>query len=462
MATLVHGYNVCEVLPAYSGLAHENLNAQDSSPVENKGKSTIAPSSALLVTGHSIEKYNLSISHSGSLIVICGNNVTLRDVTFEGKGERNLVVICNNATLSNVTIRLDGMGLVVIGAGATICDSALNANENVGPDCMLFKSLITFPGEPILGCTINRIRIRKWPSLKLSAKNGINGESSPQSTAEIFSRALSNQFSEKLRTMEDTKEFRRELMAKDELFHQMRLLHNRYFATVNTLHDSTSQPRIACIMMQRNEKTLLKPWVEYYSDLFGASNLFIFDNGSTNEKVKTYLEKIRQERGIHVDCSHQSSVDFRRKGVIFHKLIKELEALDYYDLFLPLDCDEFISVMVKDRDKQFSLDKKRIYEELKQYVFSPDALKVKTFFNNIPHKVDTFYEQKGEKTFFSANTIASLDHGFHNGKTISDKELKTNIAYVHFHNKSLSELKEHAYNKLAPMFDIDNSSVSVR
>ena len=77
----------------------------------------------------------------------------------------------------------------------------------------------------------------------------------------------------------------------------------------------------------------------------------------------------------------------------------------------------------------------------------------------MPHKVDTFYEQKGEKTFFTANSIASLDHGFHNGKTHSEKELVTNITYVHFHNKPIGELKEHAYNKLAPMFNIDDDSV---
>ena len=35
----------------------------------------------------------------------------------------------------------------------------------------------------------------------------------------------------------------------------------------------------------------------------------------------------------------------------------------------------------------------------------------------------------------------------------------TDIKYVHFHNKPLEELKEHAYNKLAPMLDINDESV---
>lgn len=460
MATLVHGYSACDALPSCGNYTIEDLYQLHTNSHIDKVGNINTLSLTIIVAGHSFVKQNILSSHSGNIAIICGNNVTLENVTFEGMGKRNLIVICSGATLSNVTFQLDGMGLVVIGANSTIINSQFTTSENVGPDCVLFKSLVVFPGEHVLDSLVNKIRTRRWPTVQLNESSILTNESDTSNIAEVFSRALSNQFSESLRAMEDTKEFRRELMAKDELFHQMKLIHNKDFATKNFSHSDISRPRVACIMMQRNERTLLRPWVEYYSDLFGSDNLFIFDNGSTDEDVRTYLQKIKMERGIHVDFSHQSSVDFRRKGVIFQKLIKELEAMGYYDLFLPLDCDEFISVLVRDNvEQKFSLDNDSIYRELRRYTYNSHALKVKTFFNNMPHKVDTFYEQKGEKTFFTANSIASLDHGFHNGKTDSGKELVTNITYVHFHNKPLEELKEHAYNKLAPMLDIDDESV---
>lgn len=460
MSTITHGYDACEALPPYKGLTFEQLKPSKLTFLKRDTKSFFPSSKSLLGLGSSCNVKKLLNNHLGNISVICGNNVTLENVTFEGNGERNLIIICHNATLSNVTIRLNGMGLVVIGANASISDSQLTSNDNVGPECVLYKTVLVYCDEVISSSTIDKIRIRKRPTHIKDTSNYLHSENDGSNLAEFFSTSIANQFSPHLRNMEDTKEFRQKLMAKDELFHQMRLIHNKHFSMKADRTGDTIKPRVACIMMQRNEKSLLKPWVEYYSDLFGASNLFIFDNGSTDESLKTYLNQLKVEHGIHVDFSHQSSVDFRRKGVIFQKLITELEAYNYYDLFMPLDCDEFMSVLVKDgHENTFSLDRNFIYQELSRYSYSADALKVKTFFNNMPHKTDAFYEQKGEKTAFSAGSISKLDHGFHKGETHSGKELVTHITYVHFHNKPLNELKGHAYNKLAPFFEIDNEKV---
>jgi len=291
----------------------------------------------------------------------------------------------------------------------------------------------------------------------LSKESNGNNEVKSTSLAAVFSLAFSGKFCDKLRNAEDTQEFRWQLMAKDELFHQMRLLHQKYFALIPIKQSEYSFPRVACIMMQRNERSLLQPWVEYYSDLFGASNLYIFDNGSTDESVRNYLCQIR-EAGVHVDFSHQSSADFKRKGVIFKKLIEELQVLNFYDFYIPLDCDEFMSIKTTN-ENGFSTNKNAIQSELSKYVYTSDALKVNTFFNNMPHSDTSFYFQTGRKTFFAANTIKSLDHGFHNGEAFSGSEVITGIAYVHFHNKPIEELREHSYNKLAPFFEIEKEEV---
>jgi hypothetical protein len=36
--------------------------------------------------------------------------------------------------------------------------------------------------------------------------------------------------------------------------------------------------RIACVMMQKNEDELLRPWLAYHSYLFSPENLYVFDN----------------------------------------------------------------------------------------------------------------------------------------------------------------------------------------
>lgn len=49
--------------------------------------------------------------------------------------------------------------------------------------------------------------------------------------------------------------------------------------------------RVACTLMQKNERALLRPWLEYHGHLFGMSNIFLFDNGSTEPNVLQLLNE---------------------------------------------------------------------------------------------------------------------------------------------------------------------------
>lgn len=464
MTAVVHGYDIASALPNYQGINFRKFTRDTAGAFSLKSvKETFKKCFSILGVGELCRLESVQNNHEGTVSVVCGDSVELKNVSFKGKNSRNLVVICNNAKLSDVSFNLNGMGLVIIGANANITNCSFDTNANNKNGCILHKTLLVYPNDVLINSNIDRILRRKVISSAPSKPQNDTLSTAPPlppTISHAFSTAMSNQYSEHLRNIEDTKEYRRELTSKDELFHQIFLIHNTHFASKPDIVARKGQPRVACLMMQRNEESLLKPWVEYYSELFGSSNLYIFDNGSTNSKVTNYLASLSNNFGIHVDFSHQSSADFRRKGVIFQKLIKELEALDYYDFFIPLDCDEFISLKTSENEFcNFTLSRDEIYTELNMHKFSEAALKVTTFFNNKPHCKDKFYEQKGEKTFFTANTISSLDHGFHKGETISKETKVTALSYVHFHNKPLSELKEHAYNKLIPFFDIDDEKV---
>ncbi len=72
--------------------------------------------------------------------------------------------------------------------------------------------------------------------------------------------------------------------------------------------------RVACIMMQKNEGDLIHPWIVYHAELFGLSNLFIYDNGSTDVKTLKTLEKYeRQGLNVFYDKSEKNTLKRRAR-----------------------------------------------------------------------------------------------------------------------------------------------------
>ena len=67
-------------------------------------------------------------------------------------------------------------------------------------------------------------------------------------------------------------------------------------------------------MMQKNEADLLRPWVAYHAYLFGAENLYIFDNGSDDPDVIQQLEYV-EGQGVTVDRSHPKEYERKNPGI---------------------------------------------------------------------------------------------------------------------------------------------------
>jgi hypothetical protein len=74
--------------------------------------------------------------------------------------------------------------------------------------------------------------------------------------------------------------------------------------------------RVACTVMQKNEGTLLRPFLRYHAALFGAENIYVVDNGSTDLAVIGELAAAERE-GVCIDRTHGTIEDylatFRRK-----------------------------------------------------------------------------------------------------------------------------------------------------
>lgn len=206
--------------------------------------------------------------------------------------------------------------------------------------------------------------------------------------------------------------------------------------------------KIACLMMQKNESNLLKPWIDYHAMIFGINNIFIYDNGSTDEKCINTL-KYYETKGLNVEWDFKTKNDFESKGRIFSDRIKEIDKSNTpYEFYFPLDCDEFIAYERSPGD--LLIDKKSIEIELENYVGCQSTLAINAGYDNNP-LFEQFYFRSDEqrKTFFYKGTCLTLDMGFHSGKThLGSEPIKTKIVYIHHHYKEFHNYQISAKEKL--------------
>lgn len=198
--------------------------------------------------------------------------------------------------------------------------------------------------------------------------------------------------------------------------------------------------------MQKNEKDLIEPWIIYHANLFGLTNLYVYDNGSTEPNTLTLLKKY-EKQGLNVDYSRSTKQDFESKGRIISSRIKELEK-NQYDFFFPLDCDEFIACI--DKNGQISLTFDSIKSTLLPFKDDPRVLAIQRAYDNSPMHFDYYLPREDQrKCFFANGACAELDIGFHQGKAKTTiEQLKIPIIYFHFHHKPYIDFQESSREKL--------------
>ena len=204
--------------------------------------------------------------------------------------------------------------------------------------------------------------------------------------------------------------------------------------------------RVACLLMQKNERRLLKPWIAYHSWLFGLDSLFVFDNGSADPVVVDILENYR-EHGLNVDYSTKTRADFEGKGNIVAETIQNLDAGQApYDFYFPLDCDEFI---VAAPAGALTLGKEAVTEALQPYLNERRVLAVSSLYTNSPDHLDRYLPEEANKCFFARSACLTLDAGYHSGRTRhTDERVRTPIAYVEFTFRPYCEYQFFARQKL--------------
>lgn len=207
-------------------------------------------------------------------------------------------------------------------------------------------------------------------------------------------------------------------------------------------------------MMQKDEGPLLLKWFNHYSRLFGINNLTVMDNGSTDKYMLNILKHF-ESLGANVKWEHASYHDFNKKGGHFRNIIKSWDAELKYDFAIPVDCDEFLAVFTDDR---VSVDAADIRDELDSLKNVQCALRIDTSLFNVPCDPGWFSPIRHfHKGFLPANSILELDNGQHAPTSrLQGGHISTRLTYLHWHNRSLSDLKAATIRKLNGRVDVNN------
>ncbi len=203
--------------------------------------------------------------------------------------------------------------------------------------------------------------------------------------------------------------------------------------------------RVACTVMLRNEPALVGAFLRYHADLFGAENLFVIDNGSTDLTTLACLSAFEAE-GANIDRSFPTQEDYTQKGRIIGDLVKRLDQHNDYDFYFLLDCDEFV---VLKSEKGYTCRKSSIHQYLDTMRGEERILRVGLNLSNILGKSFEFREFDYSKTIFPKNVLAETDHGHHGGASRTGKgSFLCDIVYVHYHYRPYHEVVWYARQKL--------------
>jgi len=207
---------------------------------------------------------------------------------------------------------------------------------------------------------------------------------------------------------------------------------------------------VRCVTMQKNEATLLEPWILWHGAIFGLTNLTVIDNGSTDRHVLKIL-KAYKKKGVQVVREYTEHSDFLRKGEIMADLIRGWDKQNLCDFSLPMDCDELLALCLD----RLSVNPAEILAQFATLENEEATLITDRLLLNVPEAPGYYRPQSVPRALFRANTIVSLDRGLHAPGTVhADRCVRTPFVYIHLHNRpDYEDIRSFARQKLAHLPD---------
>ena len=203
---------------------------------------------------------------------------------------------------------------------------------------------------------------------------------------------------------------------------------------------------IKIILMTKNEKYLIKQWIQYHGEIFGYENLYIIDD-SDDIDVLNYYKSISY-LPIHIYNNNNNLNNIINYINNIMTLIK-----NECDFMIKLDTDEFIG-LYNNETNDVHIYKEIIRNSFNKLIVNGYKYKCSYTMNSLPLETNnnsleyTFFSQPHYtkfKTFFYSKTYLYCDLGSHTGNVISryeNHENDTNIMIIHYHNQSFKNYVE--------------------
>jgi hypothetical protein len=205
--------------------------------------------------------------------------------------------------------------------------------------------------------------------------------------------------------------------------------------------------RIACLMMQKDEEILLRPWLLYHGYLFGFENLYVFDFGSSSKAVLATLAEFAS-LGVNIDFTPAAHGDAGATDLILRETISRFHSCDSYDVAVPLDCGEFIAGMGKDG---IGCHRTEILAEFDQ-VSAGGVSVTQGCLENLPGFIDRFRYLEYRRSIV---TVRRFLDGIDGTDPANPQAGPTALLYVRFVHSPFEENNAHPqrYPSMSPLED---------
>ncbi len=206
------------------------------------------------------------------------------------------------------------------------------------------------------------------------------------------------------------------------------------------------QKNCAVLMMQKNEGILLQAWIDYYTYIYSPHQIYIYDNGSTDQLT---LEILDAAKSLDINVFSMPGKEFFcNKGDIFLSFIKTNRSK--YDYFYLVDCDEFLVRF--NGYENFNIVKNLIPEESDSSI---ELYRINSAIWNVPKTTSGYYHEMRKLIVKNNFNGDHIDFGLHlfdfkNNTDMYDarKIAATSIGLLHFHNRPFDVMVKTVKEKL--------------
>jgi hypothetical protein len=200
---------------------------------------------------------------------------------------------------------------------------------------------------------------------------------------------------------------------------------------------------VKIVLMTKNEKYLIRQWIQYHGEIFGYENIYIIDD-SDDVEVLDYYNSISKTFPINIYFNNPNLNN------IVNKINEVMDCIKGdCDFMIKMDTDEFIGVY-DENTNDVTISKEIIRNTFNKLIVNGYKYKCSCAMNSLPldskdNPLDYVYFTQpfktSFKTFFNSKTHLYCDLGSHVGKVISpyeeeNKENETNIMIIHYQNQN--------------------------